>query len=130
VRRTRTTLASVCALSALAALGAASAGASISETGRESDRIRVAPASLFLEPMSAEEVNRLTELGPVPEGVPPERLEVAWQTKWGLQDIGVVPDALEAASLRYPGADGGLTYNPSTLTYTQWVVKAAAGEDG
>jgi hypothetical protein len=76
--------------------------------------------------LTQEEIDRLTTLGPVPDDVTPEQLEAAWEAKWGLPDIGVVPDSITKVAAAFPGADGGLTYDPSTLTYTEWVVEGAA----
>jgi hypothetical protein len=75
--------------------------------------------------LSRGEIDQLTTLGPVPDDVTPEQLEAAWQAKWGLPDIGVVPDRLTEVAANFPGADGGLTYDPSTLTYTEWVVEGS-----
>lgn len=92
-------------------------------TEQPTDEVTSAPTSL-----SSAEVDRLT--GPDP-GVSfdDEQVERAWQQKWGVGDIGDVSRAIKDAADKRPAADGGLTYDAATLTFTQWFVDDATDAD-
>lgn len=71
--------------------------------------------------LTSAEVEELTSLGPHASGWDDPRVEQAWKQKWGVSDIATVSDALRHAAERFPAKDAGLTYDPTTLTYTQWL---------
>jgi hypothetical protein len=76
--------------------------------------------------LTPEKVRSLTELEPN-NSADSADVERAWQLKWGVADIGLVSDNLTRVAQSYPSADAGLSYDPATLTFTQWVV-ADSGE--
>lgn len=78
--------------------------------------------------LTSAEVDDLTSPGSHSSGWDDARVEQAWQQKWGVSDIAAVSDALRTAAERYPADDAGLTYDPTTLTYTQWLVVGPGNE--
>lgn len=60
-----------------------------------------------------------------PDRYDEEAVHQALVDEWGLENISVVPTALDRIIDRYPHNDGGGTYNPDTLTFTQYVTENA-----
>jgi hypothetical protein len=109
----------------VAALVAASVAVAVG-VGLGGERRVGDPAPADVPSLSPAEVEELTRLGPLSDDFDDAKAEQAWQQKWGVADIGAVTDALRKVAETYPKADAGMSYDPDTLTYTQWTVRNAA----
>lgn len=88
-----------------------------------------APSPTTTSRLSAAEVDELTTLGAEGLAWDDAKVERAWQQKWGVTDIAKVSNALRTAASSHSAADAGLSYDPQSLTYTQWVVQQSDEAD-